>query len=337
MRRVNAVGYYGWDNFGDELFRASIQHNREWIWGAGARVRTFVLPVRALHQNLGVAGRVTRLIETLVGAVWCDTVALCGGSVLEDVKGAQSMRRAVLHRRRDIEGLGISLGPWPTDDARERVRAYVTQMSRVIVRDRASMERLGDAVSVGGDLAALYPMPQTSSGERKHLTICVSNDSGTSVGDLVAALAELVRNVDLPIKMLALNVRRSFGDVEFSERVCMGLRPYHSDIELQRFESVDQAIRIISESRAVWSQRLHGLIVAYLCNVPILALSHHQKITDFASDIGLEDRFLAESLEIGEGMRSAAADTLLGACAWELPPEEYVRATTASFSTGRQK
>ncbi|PFG30676.1 polysaccharide pyruvyl transferase family protein [Paramicrobacterium agarici] len=326
MRRINAVGYYGWDNFGDELFRIAVQRNRELIWGEGARVRSFVTPVRTLHQNLGVLGRVTRLVETLIGAVWADTVALCGGSVLEDVRGTQRLRGLIL-RRRTIEGLGVSLGPWESEAPRERVQAYLKRMERVVVRDQASSDRLGGSVPVGGDLAALYPMPRFSTGERKHLTICVSKDSRSTVDELVALLSALLRGIDLPVKLLALNVRRSHGDVEFSHEIRERLLPHHSDVEVVKFESIDQSIGIIAKSKAVWSQRLHGLIVAYLCDVPILALSHHQKISDFAAHIRLPTRFLRTDLTFDDEVRSAAAETLLANPKWEVTPQQYKDAT----------
>ncbi|WP_176697155.1 polysaccharide pyruvyl transferase family protein [Microbacterium sp. 3J1] len=326
MRRVHAVGYYGWDNFGDELFRAAIQRNREVLWGKGARVRSFVAP-RVLHQNLGPVGRATRIVETLLGAVWADTVALCGGSVLEDVRGTQRLRGRLQKRGQSIEALGVSLGPWRSPDARERVRKYISGMRRVVVRDSASQERFPDPVVVGGDLAALYPMPTIPREERNHLTICVSRDSRASIEDVASLLRALLADVSLPVKLLALNVRRSHGDLEWSRELGDRLSAVHGDIEVLGFETLDQTIDVIARSRAVWSQRLHGVIVAYLCDVPVLALSHHQKITDFAGDIGLPQRYLRDSLTADEETREAASRTLDGRTEWGVSPDTY-RAST---------
>lgn len=326
MRRVHAVGYYGWDNFGDELFRAAVERNRELLWGDDARVRSFVAP-RALHQDLGPVGRITRIVETLLGAVWADTVALCGGSVLEDVRGTQRIRGRLQRRGQTIEALGVSLGPWRSPEARERVRAYISGMTRVVVRDAASQERFDDHVVVGGDLAALYPMPVVPSAERTHLTICISRDSRASIEDIATLLGSLLADVALPVKLLALNVRRSRGDLEWSRELRDRLTHVHDDIEVIAFETLDQTIDVIARSRAVWSQRLHGVIVAYLCDVPVLALSHHQKITDFARDIGLPQRFLRDTLATDTAIREAANDTLDGAPQWGVAPATY-RAST---------
>lgn len=309
--RVNAVGYYGWDNFGDELFRAAIEVEKERIWGAGTRIRSFVTPIRALHQNLGPVGALTRFIESLLGAVWADTIAMCGGSVLQTVRGTQTLRdRLAKLGNTRLEALGVSLGPWSSEEARQLVLGHVARMDRAVVRDRASASRAGTGIRVGGDLAALYPMPVTPRAERSHLTICISNDSKASIDALVSLLSELLPGVTLPVKLLALNVRRGHGDVEISHTIAARLAAVHPDIEVLTFDSVDQTIEIISRSRAVWSQRLHGVIAAYLCEVPVLALSHHQKITDFARDIELPDRFIRQDLGLDEELRGAARATL---------------------------
>jgi len=332
MTRVNASGYYGWDNFGDELFRAAVQRRRDLIWGRSAQVRSFVTPIRALHQNLGFVGRATRLIEAITGAVWSQTIALCGGSVLEDVEGTQRARRELLQKRRSIEAIGVSLGPWASDAARTRVRDYVLKMDRVVVRDLASRDRIDADVVVGGDLAALYPMPVVPREQRGHLTICVSNDSKKSVDELVTLFTALLADVTVPVKLLALNVRPGYGDVAFTEQIKQRLDPHHPDIEVHRFETIDQTIALIAASRAVWSQRLHGLIVAYLCDVPILALSHHQKITDFAAHIGLPARFLREDLSVDPEVRLAAHESLEQKPAWAMPPSAYKQAVSEAVA-----
>jgi len=332
VKRVNVVGYYGWENFGDELFRAAIHINRELIWGPGVQLRSFVTPIRMLHQNTGPLGSITRLCETVIGGLWGDTIALCGGSVLEDVRGTQRLRSAVIQRNRRTEAIGVSLGPWRSATAKARVREYISQMDRVVVRDTASRTRVGLNISVGGDLAALYPMPIYELSERKYLTICPSVDSGASVDDVVAILDELLTHVDLPVRMLALNVRRRHGDVEFSHQIRERLARLGHDIEFERFDSLDQTIEIIAKSRAVWSQRLHGVIVSYLCDVPVLALSHHQKITDFASDIGLPPRFAPETLSPSGSTIRAAAETLRGRPSWQIKSEHYRQMTRNAFT-----
>lgn len=333
MERINAVGYYGWGNFGDELFRAAIEQNKDLIWGPDTKIRSFVTPLRFLHQNIGPLGTLTRFTSLMIGALWADKIALCGGSLLQDVGGNQRIRRALIKNRRPFEAIGVSLGPWSNEAARLRVQDYVSQMDRVVVRDSASLFRIGTEVTEGGDLAALYQMPTVPRNEREHLTICVSNDSNTSVEDLEQFFSALLEGVEIPVKLLALNVRPKRGDVEISHELARRLRPQHPNIEVLQFQTLDQTIDIIAKSRAVWSQRLHGLIVSYLCEVPILALSHHQKIIDFAEDIHLDNSYVRKDLLVSDSMITAAEKSLAPTevSSWSLTASEYRQKTRDAF------
>ena len=332
MKRVNAVGYYGWGNFGDELFRAAIEYRKDLIWGEGTRLRTFVNPVKTVHQNLGLVGTASRLIASLAGALWADTIALCGGSVLEDLRGTQQIRSKIARRGRSVEGLGISLGPWASEDARLKVRNYVKQMDRVVVRDEASKTRIKGNVILGGDLAALYPMPELPLEDRQHLTICISNDSGTNVDKLTEYFSVLLADVRIPVKLLALNVRREHGDIELTQELAKRLSTNRLDIEVVQYETIDQTIGVIASSQAVWSQRLHGLIVAYLCEVPILALSHHQKISDFCDYIELPRDFVREDFSVDDFLVRAAIATLNTKPQWGLSSKDYKQVTLDAFT-----
>lgn len=337
MKRVNAVGYYGWGNFGDELFRAAIEHSKDLIWGEGTKVRSFVTPIRSLHQSQSPMGAATRLIASLWGALWSDSIALCGGSVLEDLRGTQQMRSLIARRHRSVEGLGISLGPWASDRAELKVKEYVSKMDRVVVRDKASQDRVGGNVILGGDLAALYPMPVVPRESRQHLTICVSNDSGADLEELVQLFSVLLAGVEIPVKLLALNVRQEHGDIEISNALRDRLQAGHSDIEVIQYETIDQTIDVLANSHAVWSQRLHGLIVAYLCDVPFLALSHHQKISDFTEYIKLPKDYVRGDLSVEGQIVRAAADTLRSTPQWGLAPKDYKRITLEAFTGGDGK
>ncbi|MGD7733882.1 polysaccharide pyruvyl transferase family protein [Propionibacteriaceae bacterium G57] len=323
-KRVQAVGYYGWGNFGDELFRRTVQLRSDLLWGRQATVRSFVAPGQALRTSAGALGSLVRTGEMVAGGLWSDTIALCGGSVLEDVRGTQKWRDRLFGQSRSIEALGVSLGPWRTDEARARSIEYVRKMDRVVVRDRASADRIGAGVILGTDLAALHPMPSRPAEHRRYLTICLSNDSGATSAQLVAMLRPMLSAVAVPVKILALNVHPRRGDLALSHAVRDGLSGLGLDMTVEAFESVDQTIDIIAGSAAVWSQRLHGIIVAYLCHVPFLAFGHHAKISDFAQDVGLDEVRLIRELVPGDAVVAAGRSTLSGSAGWALSPQDYI-------------
>lgn len=334
-RRVNAVGFYGWENFGDELFRESISLNRELLWGPRVKVRSFVFPIKRLHQSSSRLGSLVRFTEMIVGGVWADRISFCGGSVLEDLTGNSKARFHLFGKTRKIEALGVSLGPWASEEAETRVQEFVGTLERVVVRDQASHKRSRNDVVLGADLAALHPMHSVPDTQRTHITICPSKDSGCSALELVDFLTPLLVDQIEPVRILALNARALKGDIEFSEEIARLLVARGIVTSVEVFDSVDSAIRLIASSRAVWSQRLHGFIVAYLCDVPALALAHHQKIIDFAEDIGLAQTHITPSLLPSEQMLLAAQETMEGIRPWSLHPHQYVTQAFRSFGRGR--
>jgi hypothetical protein len=51
--------------------------------------------------------------------------------------------------------------------------------------------------------------------------------------------------------------------------------------------SVDEVLNAISEMDYIVTCRFHGVVFAHLLNKPVLALSHHPKVTTLMADIGL--------------------------------------------------
>lgn len=333
MKRINAIGYYGWLNFGDELFRESIQLNKKLLWGEDVVVRSFIFPIKSARQNEGLVGRSVRALEDLLGGLWGEVIAYCGGSIFEDLGGTQRLREKIFRRSRVFEAIGVSLGPWESDLAKERVLEHITSMRRVVVRDSASMVRGGDTLRLGADLAALYPMPELSIADRRGVTICVSNDSGVSAEQLADFLHPLLAIATEPITLLALNVRPVIGDVELSEAVSNLLADKGINAEVVLFTSVQQTIQIISQSCTVWSQRLHGVITAYLCGVPILALGHHSKIIDFADDISLDQSAVSELTVVSEELIIAARTSLEGEPNWGVSTTDYIQRARSAFES----
>ncbi|WP_336660483.1 polysaccharide pyruvyl transferase family protein [Leucobacter sp. USHLN153] len=330
--RVNAVGYYGWGNFGDELFRAVVTSHAERFWGEGAIVRTFVFPSIALRTSAGIVGRAVRAGEAIIGGLWADRVAFCGGSVLSAVSGTAALRLRWFGKRDALEAWGVSVGPFRDGDAAHEVAALLGSMRSVVVRDAKSVERSPVPVHLAGDLAALHPMPRIEESQRAGLTICPSVDAGESPNEVASAIRTLLPERHAgSITLLALNSRRNGGDVRFCEEVRRALAASGIVSRVEHFTTIEQVLRRIAHSRAVWSQRLHGLIAAYLCDVPVFVMTHHAKLDDFSADIGLRDEFVLAGVEPRAHHVSAARETLRGFRGWTVDPELYARQTKERY------
>lgn len=318
-RRVQPVGYYGFGNFGDDLFVATVTEHAETLW-PNARIRTFV-PTRFVraYSSLRVLGSAVRACFGALGLLWADTFAFCGGSTLEDVGGV-ARARIWLSGFRRFEALGVSIGPFESPAAQLRTSKAVNRMDRVVVRDRASVDRaarLGiSGVRLGGDLSALSSLVSPSSGQRANrIVICPSSAAGLPPGTIADRIREVIPALrggvspDVQLVLLALAGHSVSGDRQLCEEVAAILHVDGIAAEVATYAQLglEETCRYIAESLAVFTYRLHGALVAYLSDVPFLLVGHHAKCIDFAVDIDASECIVGVHQTWSESVKSLLA------------------------------
>lgn len=340
---VVALGYYGMRNFGDDIFRHVIDRNHADIW-PGESVR-FVAPkpndssiTGRLYGGANFIGAGVRSIATL-RSVRFETKAYCGGSLFQDVAGTRllHMRLAGLNVG-SYEALGVSLGPFPHPAARAKVETFLKNFQRIIVRDRASVSVASDMalpVTFGGDLAGLLPAPDKSvtSGEQaRPIVVCHVGGTPDLGENFPAGVATLLREMPAaPVVVLSLNSHPLHGDDLVSSFLVDRLTRCGVEAHMVRYKDIGlvRSIELLQSAQLCISTRLHGGIVAYLGNVPVVLMAYHSKVSDFADDVGLPKGSVLPL----DAPRSDWARA--GACAMELArfsPESYrARAIDAYF------
>lgn len=63
--------------------------------------------------------------------------------------------------------------------------------------------------------------------------------------------------------------------------------PIDDSLDITVPRSIAELLRTMSAMEYVITCRFHGVVFAYLLNIPVVALSHHQKITTLMADLGL--------------------------------------------------
>lgn len=340
-RHINAVGFYGMGNFGDELFVSVALENSDFLFGSGARVRTFAPRSTGLYSRSDILGILLRGCARGVGACWGDTVAFCGGSTLQSVDGWSRVRAALFPTTR-VELLGVSVGPFADRNAEFAVRRFVARATRIVVRDQRSLSTLrrwGTPVraTVGGDLAALSPYLEERISEDDLVTVCPSRSVGSDPSRLVryveSALSAFrdATGVNPIVNILALNVHPSSGDREISFRAAAELRRKGWNACYKSFGSLglQGTTQLLGRSRIVISERLHGAIAAYLSSTPFMIVGHHAKCVDFAEDIGLRSELLLDvsSPDWGAGVVACLAN----GTNWRVPPTAYTERAVRGY------
>lgn len=304
MSTIAVVGYFGWGNFGDQLFLDTALRRREELWPGSSAILSLTTRDLAPHATAGPLGALMRALHTVRIARSADVLAYCGGSVFGDVSGVDALRRRLRPAR--VQALGVSVGPFLSAGARRAVNEYLADFERIVVRDDSWMLLHDDleaaarptpsatpALEQGGDLAALSPLiHRVDPDARDGLVVCPSAAADGDIGTLAhqvmqARRALLSRGRSARVRLLALNGHPRWGDAELVRALADSLRSLGVDSETSSFLDLglEATVTTLTTADLVLSQRLHGAIVAYLSGGRFLMIDHHPKCRAFVEDV----------------------------------------------------
>jgi polysaccharide pyruvyl transferase WcaK-like protein len=275
--RVGLVGFYGWGNFGDELF------------------------LEALSSSLGP----TVDLEPLIGPSWrsvpslrrgvleSDVVVIGGGDLLRPWAMTRYWRPILLHRPVFVAGLGVPMWGGSRPVIVDRLRTFFghPNLRGIATRDA------GSAAWIRENLEPKVPVRVTP--------------------DLVCSLdlPGVQRPVDPPIFGVAVRRRDTPDDLTQVRRLCeravsMGYRlrriilgtgkvrendleatmglGFH-DTELISSNDLEDVSRAIGECTVLATMKFHGVVVATMYGVTPIAMMPTSKTRNFIADIGRRD------------------------------------------------
>jgi polysaccharide pyruvyl transferase WcaK-like protein len=324
--RVSFTGYYGMDNFGDDLFGAICSAATRAYWRGEPRLagpaivgvdtrytmpRWYPASVYGAGGALGKASRLYSFARAIRGA---DVLAMGGGSV---ITARESFRKPMMlsaHRRGEVQlaAVGVSIGPFENAAAEASVADFIQRFAYLSVRDRRSYElalRMGlrGKVHHGRDLAGLLPLlvplsrPEGATPATGTIRIGIAPcNYGEAQGypapnqpllqaSMVASLAKLAGERPLRIDIFSLNEHDRHGDRALAQALREQLHRQGLAAQVLGYRGMGPIAMAqeIGRCDAFISARLHGAIVAYLQGVPFAIIDYHPKCNDFADDIGL--------------------------------------------------
>ncbi|OFT44127.1 hypothetical protein HMPREF3159_15930 [Brachybacterium sp. HMSC06H03] len=342
MKTIAVVGYFGWGNFGDQLFLDTVRRRREELWPGSSEILALTTRDLGRHATTGPLGALVRAAHSLRILRRADVLAYCGGSVFTDVSGVDALRRRLRPDR--VQALGVSVGPFADEQARQDVKQYLGEFERIVVRDdswtllQEDLPLLPEPVDgppagieQGGDLAALSPLiTRAADDERSGLVVCPSAAADADVDLLAeqvlqARRAMRLRGLPAPVRLLALNGHPRNGDEQLVRALAAALRDQGVECTTSSFLEIglERTAAMLGSASLVLSQRLHGAIVAYLSGGRFLMLDHHAKCRAFVEDISGD---AAVCVPVHAPDLSEALEAAL--CPERAPlrePEEYIR------------
>ncbi len=321
MNKVTLIGYYGFNNTGDEAILYSILRS--------LKQRNKDLQVTVLSGNpgkteklYGVPCRNRWRIRDVISAIWqSDLVVFGGGSLLQDTTSRRSLdyylaiARVARLLRKPVYFMGQGIGPVINEQSKQKVARVLNRVQYITVRDRDSKQQLLDMgvtkppIEVTADIVlGLYRREvETAPGirvlERYQLG---DEDQGRMVGisvrnwrelsgykTVVAELADSLAAKGYKVVFLPFHFP---GDVSCARDV---VRQMQGDAVVIREECTTiEMLGMISRMELLIGMRMHSLIMAALMGVPSVGLSYDPKIDAAVNLMGLVDGGRVENLNL---------------------------------------
>ncbi|OKI89254.1 polysaccharide pyruvyl transferase family protein [Micromonospora sp. CB01531] len=319
-RRPLVVGYYGMRNVGDNAFCVIVDWAMKRYWGTEDPL--FAAPPlvdlpnaraamsQSLFESADPVSRAGKLLTKATMLGGASMLVFGGGSVFRDMGPFSEKKVFAAWSRvsgRPIAAVGVSVGPFVSAAAQQRLGEVFRHIDYVGVRDSASVQRLRDldypgVVVPAGDLAGLLPealgevaaapVPRVPGRIRLGVTLLGSDtdlpepEQRRREDVLVAGIRSFVESEPVDVTIFVFNTHPLRGDVAPSERLRASLQ---GRCDVRVVTADDGVTGVFSEMRACDAglhMRMHGGIFSYVAGVPFALVPYHRKCADFLDEIG---------------------------------------------------
>ena len=317
--KITLNGYYGFANYGDELFNlTSVLAARRW-W-SGHDIDLLGPPVAGIHAKFrvpswfpqsaytspGFAGKASRMAFLADAMLWRDLILYAGGSTLSYASINKKFQRVAAGRTwTKFAAIGVSIGPFADDADMNEAARFLRRFTFISVRDRHSIALLEHmhvpitpmlARDLVGALPLLLPPATKAANDQPVLGVSLCNYESIVGGDvaqerrrnaaLIDGITSFVQMERVPVRIFVLNTHPRWGDEALSRRLEARLHDIGARTEFISAEgNLLGCWHGLAACTAILSVRLHGANTAYLTDVPFSLIEYHRKCTDLLDDI----------------------------------------------------
>lgn len=285
---VGVVGFFGWGNYGDELF---LETFRQRLGGAMTLVD---LIGRSAAPERGSLRR--RVLET-------DAVLIGGGDIVVPWTKTRYWRRAFLRRPVFVAGVGVPTWRQPTAEGIASLRAFLghPNVRSIGARDEPSADWIranlapSAPVLVSPDLVCGLDLPPVERpADPPIFGVAVRRRETPDDLRQVRRLCEKAQRLGYRLRRIVLATGPTRRD-DTEATAALGFE----ETELVSTDDLDTISRSIGECSAFATMKFHGVVVATMYGVPTLALMPTAKTRRFLADIGRSElltQFAADDL-----------------------------------------
>jgi polysaccharide pyruvyl transferase WcaK-like protein len=318
------VGYYGMKNTGDDVLLYTTQwacthllsdnnnaiscapsaENPEFNHKPSLTDSKFRGHQRLMHYRNALLSK-----KTLFG----------GGSVLHSERDIQLKRHMIsLSGRQFSRCVGVGIGPFESVGAERACAKFLNECGFVGVRDPHSYE-IAQALSPHAnvqltfDLAPLmlcHEVNKVVPVERKGImfNFCQQaidpkgtlnkNDEKKRLTEAVNAIAEVWRQTKEPIYLVDFNGHDHFGDFHIHQQIMARVPSYIPISHIEYDPNPFRVLQRIAGFKAVVSMRLHGSILGFLTDTPVISINYHSKCYNWCSQVGVPEQYQLDAQHI---------------------------------------
>lgn len=300
---VGLVGFYGYGNYGDELFLEALTS----AFGPSIDVKSLMGPSWL------------RLPALRRGVLDSDVVVIGGGDLLRPWAVTRYWRPILLRRPVFVAGVGVPTWGGTNPDVVDRMRTFFRHRNvrGIAARDKQSAAWIRDSldpkvpVRVTPDLVCSLDLPTAPRpGGSPIFGVSVRRRETRDDLTQVRRLCQRAISMGYRLRRIILATGR-VREHDIEATAALGFE----DTELISSNDLDEISRAIGECTVFATMKFHGVVVATMCGVTPIAMMPSAKTRNFIADIGrpdllthfeaedLPDHLLPEMAPVAQGVR----------------------------------
>jgi polysaccharide pyruvyl transferase WcaK-like protein len=323
--RTYLRGFYGLKNIGDDVFCIVMDWAAKNIFGlTHIYLHGHDLPrMRNMNGIPYLKWRMFPFMQVRIEALRSRNIIHAGGSTF--ARAAVSLLdERNLFRYRQLFALGISIGPFKTEQDFIYIKEYLKRFKYISLRDNRSIQyatEMGLKYNTyrGFDIAALLPLivkdpdyytapaMQIHNGQKKVVGISVCNYEKFVNGDSrkesnrinsLLRMIRLINSIDpsTAFRFFIFNGHNNIGDMPLTQHVisCLG-----EAFDVSIVDYTERTLDFWNEMRKCdlfMGFRLHSGIMSYMAGIPFILFEYHEKCTDFLSTINYNHEYRVNNL-----------------------------------------
>ena len=313
------VGYYGMRNSGDDaLMYATAWAAKHILKCSNTTVGLYGDYARetqsdhnlTLKFNQNFPGQ-NRLLHYKT-ALQSKRIIFGGGSVLHSETDINLKRHLMfLANPKQSLAVGVGVGPFNSVATEKSCAKFLNECGYVGVRDNASLDIAQSIAPKANvhktfDLAPLLlcsKQVQPHINERKGIALTLCSVAVNAMGktdnvkeeERVEQFAQLITKLHVktgePITLIEFNGHSVLGDWKINNNIIARL-PKNIPVTIKRYDPNPIALlNDLAGYKAILSMRLHGSILGFLANTPVLSINYHSKCKGWCNEVGMPENY----------------------------------------------